>query len=149
MRPAPSQAANLGSIRVAPGLASCRETKMSIKNHDFTSLVCIYAQLLPRIRETAKQLGYAVAIHGTMQRDFDLLATPWVEEAASPEELVNAIRDQVGGFIIGDLTDLGRITEEPTRKPHGRLSWNICWGGKPFIDLSITPRQSAEKTIGW
>lgn len=40
---------------------------MSDKNHDFGSLVCIYAQLLPRIRKAAKRLGYAIAIHGTIR----------------------------------------------------------------------------------
>lgn len=113
---------------------------MSDKNHDFTSLVCIYAQLLPKIREVGKRLGYAIAIHGTMARDLDLLAVPWVDEAADPIELVAAIQEEVGGYVIGDLAKQGSI-ENPTRQSHGRLSWNICWGGKPFIDLSIMPKK--------
>ncbi len=113
---------------------------MSDKNHDFGSLVCIYAQLLPRIREAAKSLGYAIAIHGTMFRDLDLLAVPWVEDAAPAEELVEVVRDAVGGYVIGERLDKGQISDEPTRQPHGRKSWNICWGGRPFIDLSVMPR---------
>lgn len=113
---------------------------MSEKNHDFTSLVCIYAQLLPRIKEAAKRLGYAIAIHGTMQRDLDLLAAPWIEDAAEPKELVAEVQKAVGGFVLGDLSKKGGVSEEPTVQPHGRLSWNICWGGRPFIDLSIMPR---------
>ncbi len=111
---------------------------MSDKNHDFGSLVCIYAQLLPKIREAAKGLGYALAIHGTMTRDFDILAVPWVENAGSPEELVESIRQEVGGYVIGNQK--GDI-DKPTQQPHGRLSWNICWGGKPLIDLSVMPRR--------
>lgn len=114
---------------------------MSEKNHDFTSLVCIYAQLLPKIREAGKALGYALAIHGTMARDLDILAVPWVEDAASPEELIAAIQAAVGGFVFGDLSKRGGVDAEPTKQPHGRLSWNICWGGRPFIDLSVMPRQ--------
>lgn len=114
---------------------------MSDKNHDFGSLVCIYAQLLPRIREAAKNLGYAVAIHGSMKRDLDLLAVPWERCASPPEELVEAIRQAVGGYVIGETLAKGEVSEEPTKQPHGRLSWNICWGGKPFIDLSIMPRK--------
>lgn len=116
---------------------------MSEKNHDFTSLVCIYSQLLPKIREVGKSLGYAIAIHGTMSRDLDILAVPWVEEAKDPKELVYAIQEAVGGYVIGDLSNRGVITEEPTRQPHGRLSWNICWGGRPFIDLSVMPKIKA------
>ena len=114
---------------------------MSEKEHDFSSLVCIYAQLLSKIREAAKRLGYAIAIHGTMTRDLDLLAVPWIESAADPIELLKEIQSEVGGYIISDKTDeKGYISEEPTHQPHGRLSWNICWGGKPFIDLSVMPR---------
>lgn len=113
---------------------------MSDKAHDFGSLVCIYAQMLPKIREAAKGLGYAIAIHGTMTRDFDLLAVPWVEEAASAEELVAMIRDTVSGFVIGDVNMHGEVEARPTCQPHGRRSWNICWGGRPLIDLSVMPR---------
>lgn len=113
------------------------------KNHDFTSLVCIYAQLLPLIRKSGKRMGYAIAIHGTMARDLDLLAVPWTEEAAEPKQLVQAIHEAVGGFVIGDLANRGEVSalDNPTKQPHGRLSWNISWGGKVFIDLSVMPRK--------
>lgn len=115
---------------------------MSDKDHDFGSLVCIYAQILPRIRATAKESGYAVAVHGTMSRDLDLLAVPWTKDAAEPAALVRTIADTVGGYVIGDRTDeRGYISDHPTEQPHGRLSWNICWGGKVFIDLSVMPRK--------
>lgn len=112
---------------------------MSDKNHNFGSFVCIYAQLLPRIKEVAKKRGYALAIHGSMQRDFDIIAVPWVEDASKPSELVEAIANEVDGFVIGDLSDKGIIDQldSPTKQPHGRLSWNICWGGNVFIDLSV------------
>ena len=114
---------------------------MSDKEHDFGSLVCIYAQILPRIREAGKQMGYAIAIHGTMKRDLDILAVPWIEEAAEPIALVKMVADAVGGYIIGDRVDeRGYVSDHPTEQPHGRMSWNICWGGKVFIDLSVMPR---------
>lgn len=112
---------------------------MSEKDHDFGSLVCIYAQLLPAIREAAKDLGYAVAVHGSMRNDLDLLACPWVSDAAPAEQLVEVVARAVHGFVIGDVTARGSI-DRPTMQPHGRRSWNICWGGRPMIDLSITPR---------
>ncbi len=113
---------------------------MSDKDHDFGSLVCIYAQILPRIRAAGKTLGYAIAIHGSMARDLDLLAAPWIADAAGAEELVAAVAEAVHGFVIGDVTARGTV-ETPTLQPHGRRSWNICWGGKPMIDLSVMPRE--------
>lgn len=114
---------------------------MSDKDHDdFGSLVCIYAQLLPKIREAGKTLGYAIAIHGSMSRDLDLLAAPWIENAQPAEALVEVIADAVRGFVIGDVTARGTV-DQPTIQPHGRRSWNICWGGNPMIDLSVMPRE--------
>jgi len=122
---------------------------VSDKAHDYGSLVCIYSQILPRIRAAAKELGYAVAIHGTLTRDFDLLAVPWVEDAAEPIDLVKVLADTVGGYVIGDRTDdLGYVSDHPTEQPHGRLSWNICWGGKAFIDLSVMPKCSSLSPVG-
>lgn len=120
---------------------------MSDKSHDFGNLVCIYAQLLPRIREAAKRRGYAIAIHGSMYRDLDLLAVPWIDGADSAEELIEDINTAVGGFVFGDLTKRGGISQ-PTMQPHGRRSWNICWGGKAFIDISVMPlRASCPKCL--
>jgi hypothetical protein len=116
---------------------------MSEKNHNFGDLVCIYAQLLPKIKESAKGLGYALAIHGSMNRDLDILAAPWIEDAAPPEALVAAIAEAVDGFVIGAKDgqfERGKLDPVPHKFPHGRMCWNICWGGRPFIDLSIMPR---------
>lgn len=125
---------------------------MSDKQHEFLkgSLVCIYSQLLPRIREVGKELGYAIAIHGTMSRDFDLLAVPWVDGAASAESLVSMIAQEVGGYVIGDAggkMSPGEVMPNPTVQPHGRKSWNIVWGGHAFIDLSVMPAASPQHVI--
>ncbi len=86
--------------------------------------------LVPRARE----LGYALCIHGSMTRDLDLVACPWTDDAAPAEELVYALRDEVHGAIEpADVAD-------PTGKPHGRLAWRIHCGGGPYIDLSVMPR---------
>lgn len=102
-------------------------------------LVSIYSQILPKIREAGKAMGYAIALHGSMQRDLDLLAVPWVEDAKSAEELVEFIAEAVNGYVIGDVNARGTV-ETPTLQPHGRKSWNICWGGRAFVDLSVMPR---------
>ncbi len=111
---------------------------MSDKEHNFGSLVSIYSQLLPKIRRAGKNMGYAIAVHGSMQRDLDLIAVPWVEDAQPVEELVAMIAKAVSGFVIGDVSSAGKL-ELPTQQPHGRRSWNICWGGNAFIDLSVMP----------
>lgn len=91
-----------------------------------------YLAFLPRLVRVAQEHGYALAVHGSLARDFDLIAVPWVEKASPPETLAGAIRDACGGFY-----DEGE--DYPVDKPHGRQAWVINLGGGPYIDLSIMP----------
>lgn len=101
---------------------------------------------LPRIVAIARDHGYALTVHGSLARDFDFVAVPWVADAKPAAELVEAIRESVGGFILNDPTakpgDYVRKNPEP--KPHGRLAWSIHLGSGPYIDLSVMPRQAGE-----
>lgn len=115
----------------------------------------VYARLAALIAERGEQLGYAIAVHGSMRRDLDLIAAPWTDQAVSGEELVRAVCVTVGGYVIEDGTCGGRWNQakqeweatevrNPEAKPHGRMAWNIQLGGGAFIDLSIMPRQVTE-----
>ena len=101
----------------------------------------VYASCLPQLKEVAREHGYALAVHGSMKRDLDLVAIPWVENASSAVELAEAIRDAVNGQfreVVG--------ARSPEWKPHGRLAWSIYMrpeGGSPYIDLSVMPRRRA------
>ena len=105
--------------------------------------------LLPALREVARRFGYALAVHGSLEWDIDLVAVPWCENA--PDGLVEAIFLAVNA-IEGWVTWPGGWTEKetwpapvgslpnPDRKPHGRLGYSIILGGGPYIDLSVMPR---------
>ncbi|MVN86937.1 hypothetical protein GO986_09180 [Deinococcus sp. HMF7620] len=80
--------------------------------------------------QTAYQHGYALAVHGSLHRDMDLIAVAWMEKATTPEELVDALCIEHGLWWAGDV--------QP--KPHGRIGVILQserWL-KP-IDLSIIP----------
>jgi hypothetical protein len=92
-----------------------------------------YAERLPILRATARQHGYALGLHGSGERDLDLIAVPWIDEPSSPEILVEALRGSIDGFMV---------RHEPHPKPHGRLTWAIhlhdpC--GRLYVDLSVMP----------
>ena len=91
----------------------------------------LYAFFYQRLVPLARDLGYALALHGSMARDLDLIAVPWVEDAKDPCDLVHAIRDSVCG-TIHDEWDFEKCVIErdfskrnPEIKPHGRLAWAI------------------------
>ena len=80
-----------------------------------------YISKLPAIREAARQCGYAVGLHGSMRRDLDLMAIPWVEPYSTPDALADAIMRAACGF--------GREHTYWTDKPNGRIATSlpVCW----------------------
>lgn len=103
----------------------------------------IFLELLPSIREAARKLGYAVGLHGSLVRDFDLIAVPWTEDAAHPDDVAEVIKKAAGCVRWRVYRDQG----EP--KPHGRMVYCFDWDeknyeSKDYIDLSVMPRYVKE-----
>lgn len=107
----------------------------------FPSYPAFYGHLYPALVKVANAHGYALAIHGSLSRDMDLVAVAWAEHASPARELVAAIRAKVGGFE-GEGAVHG-----PTKKPHGRIAWSIILGGHAYIDLSVIPQRRLRKVV--
>lgn len=104
-----------------------------------STLAPSFVVLYPTLCEVAQHLGYALAIHGSLQRDMDLIAVPWTDEARPAVELVWRIKEVCHGYIVG-----GRDGRDPAQKPHGRLAWSIHLDAGNYIDLSVMPRVEGE-----
>lgn len=95
---------------------------------------------LPAVRKEARLHGYALAIHGSLARDLDLIAVPWTDAAAAADVLIPALCEAVkaqtgwGHLAAGGL---------PESKPHGRSAVTILGNSEIHIDLSIMPRKDA------
>lgn len=108
-----------------------------------------YLSRLPAIREAAKEHGYAIGLHGSERRDFDLMAMQWREDASDKDTLAHAIAAAACG-----ISRAGPYQWE--EKPNGRfaVSMPICWTDhanpdfdKPsvgHIDLSVIEYPAAE-----
>lgn len=101
----------------------------------------LYEKLIEPLRVRARELGYALTVHGTLKRDIDLLACPWIEEAVEPIVLAKAMEEVADKVHMGYLEIPDPLHEAgcPGHKPHGRLVWKIQLGGGPYIDLSVLP----------
>lgn len=88
-------------------------------------------------RAVCQSNGYALAVHGSLRRDIDVVAVPWTAEAVAPDVLAKEILD----FLVRADVGLGWASGGPngTEKPHGRHAWNIVLAGEPFmyLDLSV------------
>lgn len=93
----------------------------------------IYCALYPELAKVAKSNGYALAVHGSMQRDFDLVCIPWVDSPGSPREVVDQI---IGEFSLSEIGS-------PEIRQHGREIYTLSIGfGECFLDLSFMPTSS-------
>jgi hypothetical protein len=121
---------------------------------------CLYAALC----ETARRHGYALAIHGTVTTDCDLIAVPWTNSASDGETLMQALMQHIGavdyrGLLkreCGSWANADEIDQmvrgerersgEPrgsldcALKPHGRKAWNLYMEHGCKVDLSVMPR---------
>ncbi len=95
----------------------------------------MYSHRIHELQAIAKANGYAIAIHGSMQRDLDVVAIPWVKNARTPKHLVKELCERMG------LTS----TKEATEKPHGRLAYTLMLRHAGFVDLSIMPKLEMKK----
>jgi hypothetical protein len=99
-----------------------------------------FIALLPALTEVANVHGYALAVHGSVQRDIDLIAVPWTEDAKDATTLVSAISSAVGGSM--KETRVG-FKQSPETKPHGRIAWSIYMAEgaheSPYLDISVMP----------
>ena len=93
-----------------------------------------YAALYPQFAEIGRKHGYALAVHGSMARDFDVIAIPWREDVSTPREVLDDVLSQFAVDEIG----------EPTIKNHGRVAYTLSIGfGECFADWSFMPSKPA------
>lgn len=90
----------------------------------------MYCALYPQLSEIARKHGYAMAVHGSLARDFDLICIPWVESPSKPQAVVDEITSTFAIRQIG----------EPDTVFHGRQRWTISIGfGECALDLQFMP----------
>jgi hypothetical protein len=89
------------------------------------------AALYPDLCKIFQSLGYALAVHGSLARDFDIIAIPWTKDASDPEDVFKAIHE--ARFIV-------KVIGEPEKKLHDRIAYTISIGfGECACDLSFMP----------
>ncbi len=89
-----------------------------------------YAAMWDDIRQCAMDCGWAVALHGSLNADMDIMAMPWVADAVSFGELVN----RIDLLFCGEKTFDSFITFG--EKPHGRIVATIPIWADFYLDIS-------------
>lgn len=119
----------------------------------------LYAYYFQQLKEIALEHGYNLVVHGSMNRDLDLIAVPWLDDPKPEMILINAMSMHLNGYSSeAKETYLFKVL------PGGRHSYviNLNRGGyrknnegepiyqedpQYYIDISITQpsKQTAKK----
>lgn len=127
------------------GLEEASTATTRVRQKGVDSPASYYAALIPRLRVIAAKYGYALALHGSMNRDFDLILVPWQEWANQHLEMVTEMRDALGGFFHSPDPQFESLIKDGavSKKPHGRLSYSIHLSSQgmegPYLDISVAP----------
>ena len=103
-----------------------------------------YSCCLAELQKISVSHGYNLLIHGSLQRDMDLVAVPWVDSPSSHYDLLVAFCEYLGVPLYKEAEDFMYSV-----LPGGRHSYiiNLNRGGKYnnyldeeyYLDISITP----------
>jgi hypothetical protein len=112
-----------------------------------------YAMCFPKMQDIARDMGYNLIIHGSLNRDMDLVAIPWKDEPEPEVKMIQAL----------DMYLRGTQYDESSSKhgymysvlPGGRHSYVIhlnrggIWNGyhdeQYYLDISFTPLLSIDE----
>ncbi len=85
--------------------------------------------MYPSLAGICHDHGYALAVHGSLANDFDIVAIPWAAKVSSPRRLMNAIQKHM---------DIKFQYRE--KKNHGRIAYTCSVGfGVCRLDFSFFP----------
>ena len=91
-----------------------------------------YSVLWESFRNAALDLGWTLALHGSMASDMDIVAIKWTENAKDEKELIKSLSNCIGETVWKD-----NHFKEPTSKPHGRWCYTLSIYSDYYVDLSI------------
>jgi hypothetical protein len=109
-----------------------------------------YAFVYLQLKEIAREYGYNLLLNGSMARDLDLIAVPWVDEPKDAFEMIQAFAMAINGIKPAD-----QDTAMFSILPGGRKSYvininrgahhNMYLDEEWYVDISITPRIGEHK----
>lgn len=109
-----------------------------------------YAWYYERMKEICKSYGYNLLLHGSMNRDLDLVAIPWTSELGDVNEMLKEVTKFLGGSL-----ETKEVLGDAHFGPQGRLwyiinfqraeQWNEYKDAQWYVDISVIP--SMEKTL--
>lgn len=110
----------------------------------------LYAMYFEVLKEIAQHWGYALLIHGSMHRDLDLVAIPWVENIQDDAEQKMIL--EMEQWLTGQNMVNRKGRAHFNKREHGRRTYSISlnrgdrdgeWirfkDAQYYLDISVMP----------
>lgn len=85
----------------------------------------LYAIFYEQLKQIAKEYGYNLILHGSMQRDLDLIAIPLIDNPRSEQDMIDDFQEYLTG-------------KKSPRRPNGEIYYSKLPGNRHayVIDLN-------------
>lgn len=97
-----------------------------------------YACVLENLRKIAANCGYALAVHGSLVRDLDLIAVRWNLNYEHPDYLCKQFLEELSKYSFGEEIDRNFVEiTKPEIRYVNQYHYAIPIIGDWFIDLTV------------
>lgn len=93
-----------------------------------------YAAIWNDLMHAAMYKGWALALHGSLNSDMDIMAMPWTDDAKSVDEMISALENCLTQPTLGILWSPTIISYD---KPNNRVVYTIHIFGDFYLDVNI------------
>lgn len=98
-----------------------------------------YATIWDDLRQAAMDCGWALALHGSLNSDMDIMAMPWVEDAVTADEMIDKL---AACFGFSEYWIKHQLSVDRTSKPNGRVVYTIPIHGDFYLDINVIQNKS-------
>lgn len=102
----------------------------------------MYVTFYGMLKEVAMKYGYALAVHGSITYDLDIIAVPWVEKPGDVIAMLHEFRKIIGEVERED----GLPYDSIGQKPHGRVAYTMGIGCGGYLDISVVPTITSQES---
>lgn len=88
-----------------------------------------YAAMWNDLRQAAMDNGWALALHGSLNSDMDIMDMAWVEDAKPVEEMINALKSC--------FTDASLIDVMVSDMPNNRTVYTLSIWADFYLDINV------------
>ncbi len=84
----------------------------------------LYAIFYEHLKDIAKEYGYNLVLHGSMQRDLDLIAIPWIDNPRNEQDMIDDFQEYLTG-------------KKSHRRPNGEIYFSTLPGNRHAYTIEL------------